>query len=212
MFAQLSTKEKLIYVGLAALALGAMGYAGAKQLQPAPEVKITPLEDSGPSTAEAKDKQVLVDIAGAVQKPGVYRFKSSERVLDALARAGGPAKGADLEAINKAAILMDGTQLFVPYKSTYSDKVAEVYKGRGKSTKYSSAKASSSGQLAPGSISINAASVVELDRLPGIGPAIAQRIVEFRNDHGPFRSIDELTRVKGIGASKLSGFRKYLRL
>ncbi len=212
MFAPLNARQKVAYALLAALSLGAMGYAGARYSRPAPEIRIQPVEDPLPK----KPSEVVVDIAGAVYRPGVYRLKGDQRVQDALALAGGAKPNADLEQLNLAAVLQDGTQLYIPLKgqATPEAQAEPVYQGKKTDSPYRSsrAKTASSKALAPGSININTASASELDRLPGIGPATAAKIIAYRKSHSGFKSVDELIQVKGIGPKKLAAMRKYVRL
>jgi competence protein ComEA len=132
---------------------------------------------------------VVVHVVGAVRRPGVYRLREGKRVADAVARAGGLARRADAAAVNLAAPLADGQQVVVPLR------------GRGAA----GARASSA---AAGPVHLNTASAEELDALPGVGPVTAQKIVDFREQHGPFGSADELDAVPGIGPARLDDLRK----
>ena len=134
--------------------------------------------------------QLLVDVSGAVRRPGVYRLSAGSRINDALVKAGGATKAADLTLVNRAASLTDGQQVLVP------EKVAVT----------ASAMASSgSAQAAP--MHLNTATLEQLDELPGVGPATAQRIIDYRTANGPFKSVDELDAVSGIGPAKLAELR-----
>lgn len=220
MFGQLSVRQRLIYGAIVAVALGAMAFAGARQSRPAPELKFEPLPaEAAPSVSPPKEIEATVDVAGAVKNPGVYRFAPGARVADAIAKAGGVTANADLEELNRAAPLADGTQLYVPRKTEpAAEKVAEPYRGKSAESPYrrtSASAGSSAGKAAlpaPGSISLNSASAKDLERLPGIGPATAAKIIEYRKAHGGFRSVDDLIHVKGIGPKKLEAVRKYVRL
>ncbi|MBX3118263.1 MAG: helix-hairpin-helix domain-containing protein [Fimbriimonadaceae bacterium] len=223
MFSQLNTQQKFSYVVISALALGAMAFAGARQIRSTQEIKLTPIAVEEPSAATQPGPSVpvelVVDVTGEVAKPGVYKFGASDRVLDAIAKAGGSKPEADIEALNQAAPLIDGTQLYVPKRqSSDESKVAESYSGRNASAGSSYQKASR-GQgskkpklPAPNSISINSATAAQLETLPGIGPVTAAKIIEYRKANGSFKSIDELEKVKGIGPKKLEAVRKYVRL
>lgn len=127
--------------------------------------------------------EVIVDVAGWVQDPGVYEFSADARAIDALERAGGARKGADLEAINLAALLVDGEQLVVP----------------GPSKKHASEAESINGTSTSDLIDVNSAEASELETLPGVGEVIAARIVEHREANGPFQSPQDLMDVSGIG-------------
>ncbi|MEX2210492.1 MAG: ComEA family DNA-binding protein [Gaiellaceae bacterium] len=140
------------------------------------------------STAAVERAQVVVHVTGAVRQPGLYALDDGSRVADAVARAGGPTAKADLAAVNLAAPLVDGTQVLVPRR------------GAG-------ARAAGAAGAAAGPLRLNTATVEQLDALPGIGPVTAERIVEYREQNGPFRSVDDLDAVAGIGPSRLDQLR-----
>ena len=132
-----------------------------------------------------------MDVAGAVRQPGVFEFVEGDRVIDAIERAGGPLPKADLSLLNLAAPLADGTQILVP--------------------KTGPAVAGVPGGTAPGSsgglININSASATELESLSGIGEVLAATIVEYRDQNGPFASVEDLMDVSGIGPATLEEIR-----
>lgn len=136
---------------------------------------------------------MLVDVAGAVRRPGVYELPSGARVLDALRAAGGARTGADMAAVNRAAEVVDGQQILVPVR-------AEGIAG---------ATAGGMGTAVTGGarVSLNGAPAADLDGLPGIGPVTAQKIVDDRTANGPFRSVEDLDRVPGIGAATIERLR-----
>jgi competence protein ComEA len=143
---------------------------------------------SMPTTASSEDAgPVLVHVVGAVRRPGVYRLSGTSRVRDAIRRAGGARPGAHLQQINLAERLADGEQVVVP--------------GRGVTVAAPQAGA------AGGIVHLGSATVEQLDALDGIGPALAARIVEYRQQHGGFKTVDELGDVPGIGPKKLEGLR-----
>jgi competence protein ComEA len=138
---------------------------------------------------------VTVHIVGQVARAGLLRLPAGSRVADAVAAAGGARAGADLAAINLARVLADGEQVRVP-------KVGEapvVTPGSGQSSGSGAGGAGAGGPLAHGLVNLNTASIAELDGLPGVGPVLAQRIVDWRTEHGRFASVDELGEVSGIG-------------
>jgi len=138
------------------------------------------LASPGPPVKE-RDNQIVVDVEGAVVKPGLYRLKSGSRVEDALQLAGGLLSDADLRGINRAATLKDGTKLYVP-------RQGESFSGQAAGPE-------------PGKLNINQATMDELDRLSGIGPVTAQRIIDYRKKNGPFNSIEELQEKKLVKPS-----------
>ncbi len=150
--------------------------------------------DDGASVVEAR--VVLVHVAGAVANPGVVELAEGARVLDAVARAGGAADDAELTAVNLARVVVDGEQIVVP-------RVGEV---PATAPGPSAGGAASSG--AAGLVNLNVADATTLETLPGVGPAIAARIIAWRDENGPFRSVDELLAVSGIGEKTLDGFRE----
>jgi competence protein ComEA len=141
-----------------------------------------------------KSAGLYVDVSGAVHRPGLYELPSGSRVNDALERAGGATAKADLTLVNLAATVTDGEQVLVPEKATAAEAAA--------------GPTASGGASAPAAkIHLNSATVDELDALPGVGPATAQRIVDYRNEHGPFKSVEELDSVSGIGPAKMAELR-----
>lgn len=164
----------LIVIGLAALILAAsFGGNWQKAAAPAPPSAV-PVAQPAPAAAGP-----LVYVSGAVQKPGQYRLGPDSRVLDAINAAGGLAPGADGSRIEPAQPVRDGMQVHVP-----------------------SVAPAAGGPATGGKININTADKDELDRLPGIGPVLAQRIVDYRKAHGPFRDIADIKKVSGIGEAK----------
>jgi len=139
---------------------------------------------------------VVVDVAGAVADPGVYRLPAGSRVNDAVQRAGGATGRATVEAINLAARLTDGQQVVVPEKVAGATSVA--------------ASSGTSGEPA-GPIGLGTATVEELDTIEGIGPVTAQKILEFRDQHGGISSVDQLDQIDGIGPATMDTLRSSLQ-
>jgi competence protein ComEA len=135
---------------------------------------------------------VVVHVAGAVERPGVYRLPAGSRVTDAVRRAGGFVDHAEEDAINLAARLSDGQQVVVPRS------------GAGAAT-----AAAAGGQTGP--ISLGSATVEQLDQVEGIGPVTAQKIIEFRDQHGGLSSINQLDEVNGIGPATMESLRSALQ-
>jgi competence protein ComEA len=147
-----------------------------------------PAAAAGPATTVAK--AVVVHAAGAVLHPGVYSLRPGSRVQDLVAAAGGAAPGAQLDRLNLAALLVDGTQVYVPREGEAAPAVGGP------------AAATPSGPL-----NLNTATEEQLDELPGVGPATAQAIIQAREKRGGFRSVDDLLDVRGIGPAKLDALR-----
>jgi competence protein ComEA len=183
-------------LGLLALAVLAAWYlshgdrATAAPAATAPRIEVEG-DDEGDGGA------LTVHVAGAVRRPGVYRLRAGSRVDDALTRAGGPRRRADLSAVNLAAELEDGRQVLVPLRAP-------------------AAAAAGGGAAAvtqPGvPLNLNTATPEQLDELDGIGPATAQQIVEYREAHGGFGSVEELDQVPGIGETRLASLREQVRV
>lgn len=140
------------------------------------------------------EPEIFVDVTGAVNKPGVYSLTGKSRVIDAIKAAGDSAPGADLSTINLARIVNDGEQIYVD------------------STVINSAGVRVSKTVHTGPININRATAHQLDALDGIGPVIAQRIVDYRKVNGSFISIDDLQKVSGIGAAKFAQIKAKVRI
>lgn len=139
---------------------------------------------------------VFVHVVGHVKEPGIYRLGAGARVFDAIAAAGGATEDADQSALNLAQPVSDGEQVLVP-------AVGEA-PAPGASSRAPHGGASAA---AGGKINLNSATVEELDTLPRVGPAIAQRIIDYRQQHGRFTSVDQLGDVSGIGDAMLAALR-----
>jgi competence protein ComEA len=166
---------------VAAFKLGLLGGHGSAAVAPAP-VRV-----EHDSAGEGGTGKIYVHVAGAVRRPGLYRFSSAARVAMAIRRAGGGTRKARLDGVNLAARLQDGQQVVVP--------------GAGPGP-------GGGGGGAGGKPSLGNATVEQLDGLDGIGPTLAKRIVEYRKAHGGFRSIDDLREVEGIGEKRLAALRE----
>jgi competence protein ComEA len=151
-----------------------------------------------PPTTTVTEAPIFVQVAGAVRRPGVYQVAPDARVFQAVLQAGGFTEAADQDAVPLAARLSDGCRLYVP-------KRGETAAGQVLSNDPLSASAGESPSSGP--VSLNSATLEELDALPGIGPALAQQIITYRETQGPFTSVDQLTDVPGIGPSKLEQLR-----
>lgn len=147
------------------------------------------------SVASPSPSVIVVDVAGWVRHPGVYEFREGDRVIDAIRRAGGGKPHADLTSLNLAALLTDGQQIVVWRRGAGPGSVPGGGAGSG----------STGG--AEAIINLNTATLDQLETLPGIGPALGQRIIDYREQHGPFRSVDDLLDVSGIGEKRLADIR-----
>lgn len=187
-------------IGLVIVVLGAMwAHGGGGAADAGAGTGTAPTSAAPPATVAVDDgatstTTMVVHVAGAVRRPGVYRFRDGTRVEGAIRRAGGPTRKADLDALNLAAKLSDGRQVLVP---------SRVAIATGADTSATTAAAPGAGLP----VNINSATVDELDALDGIGPTTAQKIVDYREANGGFSSIDELDQVDGIGPARLASLR-----
>jgi competence protein ComEA len=190
--------RKLAAWGAAALALVLLTAWYLARSRPSDSASAPPVatiavagEDDGDAGA-----RLIVDVAGAVRKPGVYRMTAGARVEDALKRAGGATSHADLSQINRAAKLEDGRQVLVPRRAR--------------------AQTASGPATAPATpaqpVNLNSATLEQLDTLDGVGPTTARKIIDFRTAHGGFGSVDELDQIPGIGEKKLAALREQVRV
>jgi competence protein ComEA len=210
-----STVRGLVSLGLAAAA-GALIVVilGWPQGTDVPAAKVSPAADSRgqeakggggllvqPSTTAVADV-VVVDVDGAVRRPGVVELPMGSRVVDALKSAGGAVARADTGALNLAQILIDGEQIVVPRQGS----------GQGSPSPGVPAPALSDGSTPASLINLNSASSAELESLPGIGPVLAAAIVEWRTQNGGFTSIDQLEQVSGIGPATFAEIAPLVRI
>ena len=152
----------------------------------APEISLTPAN------------RIIVDISGAVESPGVYMLQDGSRIFDLIEAAGGLTKDADINYINRAEILFDEAKIYIPSVRETSDL------SPGSTVRTSSV---SSG---PSLININTADSETLQKIPGVGPSTAEKIISYRLSHGRFSSIEELTNISGIGAKTLEKMKGYI--
>jgi competence protein ComEA len=145
---------------------------------------------------QAGGRAAVVHVAGAVRRPGVYRVPAGGRVQDAIRCAGGATRRANLDAINLAAPVQDGVQIVVP---------GALAAGSGAGAAGGAGGAAGASTGAP--INLNTATEEQLETLDGVGPAIAGKIIDYRTQHGGFRSVEDLTQVSGIGPKRLAALK-----
>ena len=154
----------------------------------------------GVSVRAAGDALVVVHVAGAVRRPGVYRLRASDRVQDAVRLAGGATRHANLDGLNLAAKLEDGRQIVVPRKGAPAGGEAAPPEGT----------AAGAGGSPSAPVNLNTATAEQLDGLDGVGPTTAQKIIAYRAQHGGFGSVSELDRIPGIGAKRMAALRDHV--
>lgn len=241
-------------IAVAALVLGGYHWTQWQQNHTARPTLVGPIEvgettavnAAAPAATVATTRSPLIEVhvVGKVKRPGVYQFSPNARVHDAVAKAGGAAADADLNALNLAAWLEDGKQIEVPARESATNgpgqpratkedaksesapsKLSQATRPKPsatrsrrnqsnvpplRSTSRRSAASAKRSQEPDRIIDLNRASAEELELLPGIGPAIAARIVQYREENGDFGSVDELDEVKGIGEKKLEKLRSFI--
>jgi competence protein ComEA len=184
---QVDRKQQLVIIAIAAVFLFTAGYKVSRwQAQGGEYPGQAKVEDVVESGGFQAVREIVVHVAGAVKNPGVYTFSTEARVKDALERAV-PLDRADIQSLNLAAPLKDGQKIVVPLKQDNSGAAGQV------------AQQGAAGAGEPARININRASAGELETLPGFGPALSQRVVNYRESNGFFASEEDIKNVQGIG-------------
>lgn len=184
-----------VIVGLAVLAAVGLvgGYGVAMRARPKP----AKVALSAPDEKDEKSgRKIFVHVGGAVRRPGLYGLPQGARVDDAVRAAGGTLEDADLDALNLAARVKDGEKVLVPTEQGEAEAQAGA--------------AEAGGAAQGGLMNLNTATVADLETLPGIGPALAQRILDYRERNGGFRAVEDLLEVPGIGAKKFEELREHV--
>lgn len=192
----ISRGRALAYGGVALAVLALAGKAMLGGSAPSVTQAPTGATDAVLETEPAEAPELVVHVVGAVRQPGLYRLAEGSRVDDAIAKAGGPTGKALLAGVNLASPVADGQQVVVPAKGGGAGVVTEATAAPG----------------AGGRVHLNTATLEDLDALPGVGPVTAQRILDYREEHGAFRSVDELDAVSGIGPARLEQLRELVDL
>jgi competence protein ComEA len=180
-------RRRVLVIGLVVLLV--LVAAGKLLLRPARQAVPPPVRIAAPA-GHASAPTLFVNVVGAVRRPGLYRLKDGSRVADAVIRAGGPTRKAQIELLNLAARIADGEQIVVPRRGLAGPVAAAP-----------------GGGAAAGPVHLNSATLEQLDALPGVGPVTAQKILDYRQEHGAFGSVDELDAIVGIGPARLEQLR-----
>ena len=181
-------RRRVLAVGVVALLV--LVVVGKLLLRPARPAVPPPVRIAAPVADVSEPPRLFVNVVGAVRRPGLYRLKDGSRVADAVIRAGGPTPKAQIELLNLAARIADGEQIVVPRRGLANPGAA-----------------ASGGAVSTGPVHLNSATLEQLDGLPGIGPVTAQKILDYRQQHGAFGSVDELDAISGIGPARLEQLR-----
>lgn len=176
----------LLIVGLSLFFFGAFKIFSS---QNEPEIEVIPLENS--------EKNIVVDVSGAVEKPGVYSLASQSRIKDALISAGGFSSKADKDWVSKnlnlAQVVDDGSKIYIPFDGQDKNILGQTDENEEK-------------------VNINTASASQLETLSGIGPSLAEKIISYREEKGPFQSLQDLMDVSGIGDSLFENIKNDISL
>jgi competence protein ComEA len=200
---QLDRKQQLVILLLVGIILFGGGYRFAQMKDRAVEENKAAIEAAG----DSKSRDLLIHVTGAVVKPGVYQLPAGSRVIDAVNKAGS-IEESDLNVLKLATQVTDGQTIYVPFKNAaVQSSAAGNANPCGAATIAPSSAVSPAGsgknaQQAGSRVNINTADEAQLDTLPGIGPAYAQRIIQYREINGPFKKIEDIKEVSGIGDKK----------
>lgn len=169
------------------------------------------VENKSQNTEETGDNEeiIAIHITGEVKKPGIIYLKKGARIVDAIKEAGGATKNANLDRVNLAYILSDGQKIYIPNKNEKDEGKEYIIANSGENILLEEGNSNTRESLkgVDGKVNINDAKQTELETLPGIGPSLAQRIIEYRENNGKFQKIEDLQNVKGIGDSKYSNIK-----
>jgi competence protein ComEA len=190
---EVSRSQVVVYaaIAVALLLVGARAIRGEGSTDASFAAADSGRSKGGSFTISGQSGDLVVDVTGAVRRPGVYRMPAGSRVDDAVTRAGGPTGKAELEAVNLAARLADGQQVVVPERLPAGPAAAATAE--------------------EGPISLGTATVGQLEEIDGIGPVTAEDIVKFRDEHGGLSSIAQLDQVPGIGPATMEALRARLQ-
>lgn len=207
-----SLQKRAIYlVLLTSIGVGAIFFSLSQSnssaqitTSPTPLPLISPSISLPPIPLPTPIRLIVVDVAGKVAHPGVYKLPQGSRAVDAIKAAGKALRGVSLTDINLAEVLSDGQQIIV-------GAPAVTLSGRASSSK-SKSMINGKTKITSGTININLASVLQFEQLPGIGAVMAERIFAYRKIHGAFATIDEITKVSGMGKSKFANLKNLIRI
>lgn len=173
------------------------------------------VESNNVTQNQMEEEKIAIHITGEVNKTGIFYLKKGARIADAIEAAGGATKNAGLDKVNLAYILEDGQKIYIPSKEEKIEKNAYIISNSGENVLVEEGKNSTNTQNGNNSVkgvnskvNINSANQTELETLPGIGPSLARRIIEYRESNGKFQKIEDIQNVKGIGDSKYGNIKE----
>ena len=166
------------------------------------------VQPSQESSQPSREATISVYVCGAVNKPGVYELTDGARVGEALALSGGMNRQASIQAINLAARVKDGQQIYFPTKSEWEKGESLNLQGQSAASQEHATSASSGSEMSSQKVNINIATESELETLSGVGPSTAQKIIEYRTKNGNFSSLDDLKNITGIGDKRVEAIRE----
>jgi len=182
--------RRVLAAAILALVLVVVAWRHTAAGAPAP-LRVAPVTAARAASPATAARLLVVDVVGAVRRPGLVRLAEGSRVAAAIAQAGGLRRGAERAGVNFAAPVSDGQQVVVPQRG------AAVAAGAG----------GGAASASTGPVSLSSATAEQLDALPGVGPVTAEKIVAYRQQHGALRSVDELDAISGIGPSRIADLR-----
>jgi competence protein ComEA len=185
--------RRVLAAAILALVLVVVAWRHTAAGAPAP-LRVAPVRAARAASPATAARLLVVDVVGAVRRPGLVRLAEGSRVAAAIAQAGGLRRGAERAGVNFAAPVSDGQQVVVPQRG------AAVAAGAG-------GGGGGAASASTGPVSLSSATAEQLDALPGVGPVTAEKIVAYRQQHGAFRSVDELDAISGIGPSRIADLR-----
>ena len=208
---KISFKQKIFFTIIIAIILIAIGIYGFTNINKEETFQVESIEYYAENIQENEEEkleveEIIVHITGEVKKSGVISLKEGARIIDAIEEAGGVTEEADLDEVNLAYALEDGQKIYIPNKKDKEIKSEKQYITN-ESGNNVIVQNVNDGKGVSKKVNINTASQSELENLPGIGPAIANRIIEYRTQNGKFNSIEDLQNVKGIGDAKFANIK-----
>lgn len=209
---KLNNTQKIILIILIALICGIIAYAVMSNNSEYEEQDIleqNTIENKIENNIENEKRKIVIHITGQVKNPGLVYLDEGARIADAIKEAGGSTKDAALDKVNLAYVLEDGQKIYIPNKNEKISEIQYIITDSGENVLKDTGKESNvKGGIKK--VNINSANQEELETLPGVGPSLAVRIIEYRNSNGKFEKVEDVQNVKGIGDSKFTNIKEYI--